>query len=286
MNTVKLEDYASKVENAWCPGCGNFGILKAVKQALVELDLPPEKVLFVSGIGQAPKLPHYLRANTFNGLHGREVTSASAAKTAASDLTVIVHGGEGGIYGEGGNHLLHAIRRNPDMTVIVHDNRTYGLTKGQPSPTTAPGTKAPLAPEGVIMAPLNPLALAISQNCSFVGQGMSAENEHLVQLLREAIRHRGLSLVNVLQPCVTWDKVHTYQYYKKNCYKLDESHDPADRWAALKLAMQESERIPLGVFYKTHKPVFHEQAMGQNAQTLRDRLVEPSRAERLFARFQ
>ncbi len=270
--TVTLQDYESKVENAWCPGCGNFGILNAVKKTLVELQLAPHEVLICSGIGQAPKLPHYMRVNTFNGLHGREVAHAVGAKLAAPHLTVLVHGGDGGIYGEGGNHLLHNIRRNPDMTVCVHDNRVYGLTKGQASPTTPRGTPGPIDRKGVSSSPLNPLALAISQRCSFVAQGYSSLQDHLIEILRRAIAHKGFSLVNILQPCVSWDKIHTYAYFKEHCYIIREKgkedcvekglegeagcHDPGDLQAAFRLAVDDSEKIPLGVFYEEKRPVF------------------------------
>jgi 2-oxoglutarate ferredoxin oxidoreductase subunit beta len=277
---VRPEDYHSEVENAWCPGCGNFGILEAVKQTLVDLQLPPQKVLICSGIGQAPKLPHYLKVNTFNGLHGREVASATAAKMCAPDLTVLVHSGDGGAYGEGGNHLLHAIRRNIDITLVVHDNKTYGLTKGQASPTTEMGTAAKLQPAGLQIAALNPLALAISQTAGFVAQGMSARKDHLVDLLKRAIDHRGFSLLNVLQPCVTWDKLHTYAYYQEHCYELGDEHDPRDRDQAFKLATDTGDRIPLGLLYAADRPAYPEAR-----HPLRDRGVDPEVAARLLIRF-
>jgi 2-oxoglutarate ferredoxin oxidoreductase subunit beta len=278
--TVTPEDYRSEVENAWCPGCGNFGILEAIKQILVDLQLPPRQVLICSGIGQAPKLPHYLKVNTFNGLHGREVASATAAKMCAPDLTVLVHSGDGGAYGEGGNHLLHAIRRNIDITLVVHDNKTYGLTKGQASPTTEFGTAAKLQPAGLQIAALNPLALAISQSAGFVGQSMSARKDHLVDLMKRAINHRGFSLVNVLQPCVTWDKFHTYAFYKEHCYELNDEHDPRDRNAAFRLATDSGDRIPLGLLYSIDRPPYPEAK-----RPLRDRVVDPEVATRLLPDF-
>ena len=277
---VTQEDYASDVENAWCPGCGNFGILNAVKKTLVELSLPPHQVLICSGIGQAPKLPHYLHVNTFNGLHGREVAHAVGAKLAAPALTVLVHGGDGGIYGEGGNHLLHNIRRNLDLTVCVHDNRIYGLTKGQASPTTPRGTAGPIDPYGVLALELDPLALAISQRCSFVAQSLSSDGDHLVATLKEAIKHRGFSLVNILQPCVSWDKKHTYGYYKDHCYHLEErgGHDPSDLVSAFRLATESGLDLPLGVFYKEQRPTFELEALADTHEPLAERLPDPDRA--------
>ncbi|HNR88523.1 MAG TPA: thiamine pyrophosphate-dependent enzyme [Spirochaetota bacterium] len=284
--TVRIDDYRSAVENHWCPGCGNFGILEAVKKSLVQLDLPPEKVVVCTGIGQAPKLPHYLRVNTFNGLHGREVASATAIKCAAPDLTVLVHAGDGGAYGEGGNHFLHAIRRNIDITLVVHDNKVYGLTKGQASPMTTRGTKAKIHPHGVPSNALNPLALAIAQNCGFVAQCMSARGDHLAATLSAAIRHKGFSLVHVLQPCVSWDKVHTYAYYKEHCYELGADYDPGDRMKALELVLAEGDRLPLGILYRTEQPTFEDLALSHLDAPLRDLPVDSGRIERLMPKFQ
>ncbi|MDD2598755.1 MAG: thiamine pyrophosphate-dependent enzyme [Kiritimatiellae bacterium] len=280
--SVSTADYASSVPIAWCPGCGNFAILNAVKKSLSELDLPPDRVVICTGIGQAPKLPHYLRVNTFNGLHGREIASAIGIKLAANDLTVIVHAGEGGAYGEGGNHFLHAIRRNMDLTVVVHDNLNYALTKGQASPTTPAGTVKRLQPEGVASQPLNPLALAISQSCSFVGQGTSARADLLAGLLKAAIRHRGFSLVHILQTCPSWDRIHTPQFYKEHCYELGEDYDPQDRDAALRLVMTPEDRHPLGILYLEERPLYNESALHEIEQPLRGRLVEPETADQVL----
>ena len=271
-------DYMSSVPIAWCPGCGNFSILTSVKKTLAELNLPPERVVICTGIGQAPKLPHYLRVNTFNGLHGREVAAAIGIKLAANDLTVIVHAGEGGAYGEGGNHFMHAIRRNIDMTVVVHDNLYYALTKGQASPTTPAGTITHIQPDGVVSRPLNPLALAISQSCSFVGQGTSARGDLLVGLLKAAISHRGFSLVHILQTCPSWDRVHTPQFYKDHCYELPEDYDPRDREAALRLVMTPSDRHPLGILYLEDRPLYDEHVLHGIEHPLRRRQVVPETA--------
>jgi 2-oxoglutarate ferredoxin oxidoreductase subunit beta len=283
--SVAPHDYDLPTDIGWCPGCGNFGILEALKKALVDLDLAPHQVIILSGIGQGPKLPHYLRCNALEGLHGREVAMAEAAKLCADDQTVIVHAGDGGAYGEGGNHLLHAIRRNIDVTLIVHDNKTYGLTKGQASPTTDFGAKAKLQPRGLHSRPLNPLSLSLSQGGTFVAQGMSARKDHLAGLIRAAIGHRGFSLLNVLQPCVTWDHVHTYQFYEKHCSELDASHDASDRAAALSLAMAGGDRIPLGVIFRAEAEVYDQALLADVGHPLRDRGVDPSAAIRLQDRF-
>ncbi|MGB6680523.1 MAG: 2-oxoacid:ferredoxin oxidoreductase subunit beta [Candidatus Bathyarchaeia archaeon] len=245
---VTVKDYENG-ETAWCPGCGNFGILQAVKKALVKIDLEPYQVLMVSGIGQAAKLPHYMKCNFFNGLHGRTLPVATGAKIVNPKLTVIAVGGDGDGYSEGGNHFMHAIRRNIDVTYLVHDNQIYGLTKGQASATSAEGFVTKTTPMGAFSKPLNPIALAISQDISFVGRGFSGDIEHLSSLIAEAIENRGFSLVDILQPCVTFNRVNTYQWYRKRVYKLDSSYDPKDRSAAFKKAQEWGERIPIGKIY-------------------------------------
>jgi 2-oxoglutarate ferredoxin oxidoreductase subunit beta len=283
--SVTLEEYASAVEIAWCPGCGNFPILNAVKKALVELDIPPHRLVICTGIGQAPKLPHYLKVNTFNGLHGREVASATGIKIAADDLTVLVHAGDGGAYGEGGNHLLHAIRRNIDITLVVHDNKTYALTKGQASPTSPTGRTTKVQAYGVAAAPLNPLALAVSQNCSFVAQASSAHADHLVAMLKAAIQHKGFSLLNVLQPCVVWDKVHTYKYYQDHCYTLGDDYDPSNIFEAFRLVHTAGEKIPLGLIYKADRDIFSPAAVNEIDRPLRELDVVPENVVSMFDEF-
>lgn len=244
------------VENQWCPGCSNFGILAAMKKSLGLLALAPRDVCLVSGIGQAAKLPHYLPGNVFNGLHGRALPAATGIKVANPNLTVIVTTGDGDAYGEGGNHLLHAIRRNPDITVVVHNNELYALTKGQGSPTTPLGERTRLQFGGVEEEPLAILAVAIAQNCGFVARGFAGDIDDLADLLVRAVRHRGFSLVDVVQPCITWGS-RPVSWYKEHVQKLGSEHDPQDRAAALRLAIEPTERIPTGVFYEApERPAF------------------------------
>ncbi len=252
---INIETYHSDIECAWCKGCGNYGILNAVKQTLSELNLMPHQVSIFTGIGQAPKLPHYMKVNTFNGLHGREVTHAQGFRMVNPDQVVLVHGGEGGIYGEGGNHFTHAIRRNLDITVVVHDNHIYGLTKGQASPTTKKGTVTKVNPKGVAIDPLNPLALAISQGCSFVAQTFSGDSKATVAILKAAIQHKGFSYVNLFQPCVTWDKTHTYKFFKEHLKPLPEGWDPKNQLAALERVLTLGE-LPMGIIYESDRPPY------------------------------
>ena len=255
---TSIEEYG-KYETAWCPGCGNFGILNSLKYALVACGLAPHQVLLVSGIGQAAKAPHYLKANVFNGLHGRSLPVAIGAKLANPELTVIAESGDGCMYGEGGNHFLAALRRNLDLTILAHDNRVYGLTKGQASPTSEQGFVTKAQPHGAFAPPFNPVAVAVTMGASFVARGYAGMPEHLANLIAQAIQHRGTSLVDILQPCVSFNKVNTYQWYKEHCYELGEDHDPTDHGQALRIALEFGERIPLGVIYKMGKPLFEEQ---------------------------
>lgn len=255
---VSIEDYGN-YETAWCPGCGDFGILKALKNALVDMGKSPDEMLLVSGIGQSGKLPHYLKCNFFNGLHGRTLPPATGAKVANHELTVMAIAGDGDCYGEGGNHLIHAIRRNPNITLLVHDNQIYGLTKGQASPTTESGMKTKINREGVFNKQLNPLALAISQDCSFVARGFAGDIQHLSELIKKAIEHKGLSLVDILQPCVTFNHLNTFKWYSERVYKLDENEYPLnDRVKAFEKSLEWGDRIPLGVFYVNDRPVLED----------------------------
>jgi 2-oxoglutarate ferredoxin oxidoreductase subunit beta len=245
-----MDDYRNSVEIQWCPGCPNFGILQAFKKALVELNKAPHEVCMVSGIGQAAKLPHYLRCNFFNGLHGRTLPVALGVHVANPQMTTIVVTGDGDCYGEGGNHFLHTLRRNPDITVVVHNNEIYALTKGQASPTTPRGEKRTLQFRGVEIASLNPLAIAILHGCGFVARGFAGDIEHLTGLLVEAISYRGFSYVDVIQPCITWG-THPVSWYRERIYKIGEDYDSASREAALEKSMEWGEKMPIGVIYKT-----------------------------------
>ena len=270
---MDINELRSSDPIAWCPGCGNFGILSAVKNALVKLDRPIKDTLLVSGIGQAAKLPHYIRCNTFNGLHGRALPVAAAAKMANNDLTVLVTTRDGDCYGEGGNHLIHNIRRNSDITVVVHDNQIYGLTKGQASPTTDRGYLTKVQPGGVVLEPFAALEFAIALGCGFVARGFSADAAHLADLIAEAIKHKGFSLVDVLQPCPTFNKKNTYEWYSKRVYKLDSSYQPRDKAAALQKAAEWGEKIPLGIIYQEEKPSFSRKSGLDNALPLAEKEI-------------
>lgn len=252
---VTLSDYG-EVETAWCPGCGNFGILKALKQALVESALAPEQVIFVSGIGQAAKAPHYLRANFFNGLHGRALPVATGIRLANPSAKVIAESGDGCMYGEGGNHFLAAIRRNISVTALVHNNQVYGLTKGQASPTSQEGFVSKAQPHGSQSSAFNPVAVAVAMRASFVARGFSGLHDHLVGVLKRALSHEGFALVDILQPCVSFNTVNTFKWYSDRCVPLPEDHDPRDWRQAMEKAFLWGDQIPVGVFYEDARPTY------------------------------
>ncbi|ABB23935.1 MULTISPECIES: thiamine pyrophosphate-dependent enzyme [Chlorobium/Pelodictyon group] len=242
-------DMPETTDVAWCPGCGNFKLLSAMKRALTDLDIDRTRLVMVSGIGQAGKAPQYLNTNMFNGLHGRALPAALGIRLANPELTVVVESGDGDIYGEGGNHFLHTIRRNPDITVIVHDNMVYGLTKGQGSPTSCRGMVTPVQVRGVVMEPFNPAAVAIAMNAPFVARAYAGNEDETASIIMEAIRFRGTALVDVLQPCVVFNSMNTYAWFGEHTRHVPEEHDPGDRTAAFALATAEGP-IPLGILYR------------------------------------
>ena len=283
---VTLQDYAQAMPIAWCPGCGNFGILQAFRKAMVALNLEPHQILLVSGIGQAPKLPHYTHGNVLNGLHGRAISEASGAKITNSELTVIVIDGDGGAYGEGLNHTLAAMRRNIRMTYMVHNNQVYGLTKGQASPTSDLGFVTKTTPMGASQ-PLNPLTLALASDVSFLARSFAGDIEHLSKILQMAITHRGFALVDILQPCVSFNHKNTFQWYRDRVYKLDEdkSYDPTDKMMAFTKAQEWGDNIPIGLIYRQERPVYEEQLPALKELPLVKQKLDPVQFEALLDEF-
>lgn len=236
------------IDIQWCPGCGNFSILKILKQTFAELELKPEAIIIISGIGQAAKTPHYLKANCVHSLHGRALPIATSIKAVNPNLVVIAEGGDGDMYAEGGNHFIHTIRRNPNITNIVHNNMVYGLTKGQASPTSQIGFKTPVQVDGVFEEPFNPIAVAIALDASFVARAFVGDQAKTVEILKKAIQHKGYALVDLFQPCPSFNKINTYQWFKEHIYYLEDSYDPTNRLEAFKRAT-EKDKFPLGILY-------------------------------------
>ena len=259
--TKKDFNVPTEVENQWCPGCGNFPILQTLKKVMQDINIEAKDITLVSGIGQAAKLPQYFKSNFFNGLHGRALPVATGIKAANPKQTVIVTSGDGDVYGEGGNHLIHTIRRNPNITVIVHDNMIYGLTKGQAAPTSQEGLVTPTQPQGVIDEPINPVAFAISLDAPFVARANAGDPKKIQDILKQAIEHKGFSLVDIFQPCVVFNKVNTYQWFKEHTYYMEEDYDVSDKVQAFAKAAEE-DKYPLGILYAhNRRPVF-EDAVG------------------------
>ncbi|MCX5817340.1 MAG: 2-oxoacid:ferredoxin oxidoreductase subunit beta [Proteobacteria bacterium] len=252
-----LDDYKGQTP-AWCPGCGNFSILKAFKEAFVEMGIEPHQFIIVSGIGQSGKFPHYLKCNTFNGLHGRSLPVATGISLVNHEILIVAEAGDGDCYGEGGNHLINAMRRNINVKRFVHNNQIYGLTKGQASPTSMEGMITKNQPFGVLSEQFNPMAFAIALDCSFAARGYVGDHEHLKGLIKEAVNHKGFSLVDILQPCVTFNKTNTYEWYGQRVYKIESGYNPENRVEAFQKALEWGDRIPIGVIYRNSRPTLEE----------------------------
>lgn len=272
-------------ETAWCPGCGNADILQTLTAVLSDLQLSPSQVLLVGGIGQAAKLNQYVNANGFSGLHGRSLPAAVAAKMVHQALTVIVDTGDGDSYGEGGNHFLHNIRRNVDITHFVHDNQIYGLTKGQTSPTSDACVDSPGGACN-LNVPFKPLLVALAAGATFVARTFSGNPTHMAGVMKAAIEHRGYALVDILQPCVSFNKVNTFAYYKERVYELEADYDPRNLPSALLRSMEYGPKIPIGILYQVEKPTFHQQrpAIFDDIPMI-DKKVPHAQLEALLAKF-
>ncbi len=260
---VELKDYSSPVRPTWCRGCGDFGIWNAMKRALVKLELAPHEVIIYTGIGCGSKLPDYMTVNGFTSIHGRPIPIAQGAHLANHDLKAIVVAGDGDTYGIGGNHFISFMRRNADISVIVQNNRVYGLTKGQYSPTSPRGffSKTSPPPEGAIDQPVNPIALALAAEATFIARSWAGDVRHLADMMVAAIRHRGAALLDVLQPCVVFNRNYAFDYYRPRVYKVEEEgYDPTDRDAAWEKAHEWGDRIPIGVIYQVEEqPTYEDQ---------------------------
>ena len=254
---VKLEAYKSEITPTWCPGCGDFAVLRGVHTALARLKIKSENVVISSGIGCSSNLPGFVNAYAFHGLHGRSLPIANGIKLANTDLTVIATGGDGDGYGIGLGHFIHSMRRNINITYIVMNNQIYGLTTGQASPTSERGMVTKSTPSGLLEVPVNPIALALISGATYVSRGFSGNPDHLSTTIENALSHKGFSLVDVLSPCVTYNKIQTYQWFRDRVYTLeDEEHDTNDLKQAMSKSYEWELKIPIGVFYKADKPTY------------------------------
>ena len=260
MTMVTAGDLTTEEKPEWCPGCGNFIILKALKEAIVQQGLEPHRILIVSGIGQAGKTPQSMRTFGYHGIHGRALPIATGARLANHTLKIIVIGGDGDGYGIGMGHFIHAMRRNLDLTYLVHNNQVYGLTKGQTAPTSIKGFKTKSTPMGSIEEPVNPIALAIAGGATFVARAYYKHKDDLTQLIIDGMQHKGFALIDIAQYCITFNKVNTPAWYDQRVYKLaDEQHDPTNKIHAFEKALEWGERIPLGLFYRESRSTYEDE---------------------------
>ena len=255
---VSANDFTTPNFPNWCPGCGDFGIWAAVKGALVQLGWGPSDFVIVYGIGCHGHMINFLKSYAFDGLHGRPLPVAEGIKLANKNLNVVVVAGDGDTFGEGTNHLTHAARRNHNLTMVVHDNQVYGLTTGQTAPTAKMGFKTKSTPFGVLEEAVNPLAIVLAAGATFVARGFSGDIAGTANLIAEGVKHKGFSYIDVYQPCVTFNHVNTYQWYREHIYKLDASHNANDKVAAFNLALQ-TEKLATGVFYREERSIYEEE---------------------------
>lgn len=256
---ITEKDLATPAEIDWCPGCGNFGILSAFKKALVSVGVEREQVLVVSGIGQHGKMVNFVNVNGFHGIHGRVIPLSTGAKLANPELKIVGFSGDADCYDEGWDHFCHAIRRNIDMMLIVHDNMTLALTTGQTTSTSQIGFRSRSTPFGATVPPLNPIAHALVSNGTFVARGFAGDVEHLTRLMVEGMKHRGFSYIDVFQPCVTFNYLNTYDWFRKRIYKLEDTgHDYTDRKKALEKSLEWGEKVPIGLFYKEERTTYRD----------------------------
>ena len=269
------------INNAWCPGCGNFGILKLIEEVLTELELDPKNTVIISGIGQASKTPYYIATHMFSSLHGRALPVATAIKVSNPSLNVIAEGGDGDMYGEGGNHFIHTIRRNPDIVHIVHNNMVYGLTKGQASPTSQKGFETPVQIKGVSSEPFNPISIALALKAGFVSRVSIGNYAHAKTVLKEAFLHKGYALVDIFQPCVVFNKVNTYKWFRDNTYELENSYEKNNLYSAMGKAL-ESDPIPIGIFYQSERTTFEEHIREGDKNALFNLTHDMEKLQKLF----
>jgi 2-oxoglutarate ferredoxin oxidoreductase subunit beta len=255
---LKPKDFKGKVEPDWCAGCGDFGVLRTLQRACAELGLRPHQILTVSGIGCSSNLPGYFNGYGMHTLHGRSLAVATGAQLANHELTVVATGGDGDGYGIGGNHFTHTARRNVDMTYLVMNNQIYGLTTGQVSPTSSEGMKTKSTPFGSVEVPVNPITSAIMNGASYVARGFSGQARQLLDLVKQAILHKGFALVDVFSPCVTFNHDNDYKFFKPRVRRLEDmGHDTSDWKAACEKAMVWGDDIYIGCFFQKLAPSLH-----------------------------
>lgn len=284
---LTIKDFKGKAEPDWCPGCGDFGVLSALKMALAELGVRPHEAMVISGIGCSSNLPGYISTYGMHTLHGRALSVATGAQMANHELKIIVTGGDGDGYGIGGNHFVHSMRRNVDLTYIVMNNQIYGLTTGQVSPTSVKGMQTKSTPSGSVENPIMPVPLAIAAGATYVARAYTGQVKHMVELIKGAIEHRGFALIDAFSPCVTFNHDNGHEFFKQRTKKLEDmGHNPTDFAAAMKYGYEWDDEIPIGLFWKrTDLPSLDqlEPVLSQNGPLARRPLgISPEAAQSLI----
>jgi 2-oxoglutarate ferredoxin oxidoreductase subunit beta len=249
----------SDTKPTWCPGCGDFGVVAAVEMALKRLKIPSHQVVLVSGIGCSSNLPHFLSSYGFHSIHGRSLPVAEGIRWANHTLTVIATGGDGDGFGIGAGHFIHTMRRNVDMTYVTMDNQIYGLTTGQASPTSMMGQKTKSTPAGVIENPIDPISLALAAGATYIARAFSGDVKQMADLVAGGIQHKGFAFIDAMSPCVTYNKINTFDWFRQRVYKLDAAgHDPTNLGLAFQRSLEWGDKIPTGLFYKVDKPTYED----------------------------
>jgi len=284
-----FKEFRNNVKPNWCPGCGDFSIQAAIQRAAANVGLEPEELAVISGIGCSGRISGYINAYGLHGIHGRALPIAQGVKLANRELTVIASGGDGDGFAIGMAHTVHAIRRNINMTYIVMDNQIYGLTKGQTSPRSGEGFKTKSTPEGSIETTLSPLEIAISAGATFVAQSVSSDLKGLTSLIEQAIAHDGFSFINVFSPCVTFNKVNTYDWFKENIVNLSqfEDYDASNRMAAMNKIMETNGLLTGLIYQNTTKTSYENLINGFKEEPLmrQDLSISPEQFQDLLAEF-
>lgn len=284
-----FKDFRNKVKPNWCPGCGDFSVLAAMQRAFANVGLEPHDVAIVSGIGCSGRISGYVNAYGFHGVHGRALPIAQGLKLANRDLTVIAAGGDGDGFAIGMAHTVHAIRRNVDITYIVMDNQVYGLTKGQTSPRSELGFKTKSTPHGSIEAAIHPMEMALTVGAGFVAQSVSSDLKQLTHVIEEGIKHKGFSLINVYSPCVTYNKINTYDWFKENLVNLadDPNYDPSNRQMAMQKLMEHHGLVTGIIYQNKERKSYEELIKGFKEEPLakQDIMISREQFDKLVAEF-
>ena len=288
VKSLELPDYKTDTTPTWCPGCGDFAVLRGIHGALAKLNINPKDVVVLSGIGCSSNITGFINSYGFHGLHGRSLPVASGIKLANPELKVIASGGDGDGYGIGLGHFIHSMRRNIDITYIVMNNQIYGLTTGQASPTSEKGMITKSTNTGVLEVPVNPIALGLVSGATYIARGFSGDASQLTNLIEQGIQHKGFALVDVMSPCVTYNKINTYEWFRERVYKLeDENHNVINMEEAIRKSQEWDSKIPIGTFYKINRPTYEgeEPALKEGNLVSRDINTGKQIAKDIFAEF-